>query len=251
MLTPPSTLSIEDEHVSPIALPNETLLGWVKWNDDADIDRVIIKCESDVEIKSLINVNSSIAVNNPTVEIPADMLTAGGFVGFAAIYSAIPDSKRQISFQVDLVKGEKVKTITLSSYITKPEIIFATHDDIVIDNSTPQSNISFDLFIGEETPALDPKLSISIIGKNLQLTENNIVESIEENVLYEQPSVTRDITVKGKGTGFMVVSIDYSDVIGNVYHEVLQNIPFVVKNTNSEIIRVVEKFTPQALLYVN
>ena len=247
-----STLSIEEEYVSPTVLPNEPLFGWVKWNDDADIDRVIIKCEADVEIKSLFDVDSSIVVNGSTVEIPTDMLTAGGFIGFEATYSTIPESKRQISFQVDLVKGDEVKTLTLSSCVTKPEIIFTPHNGIVIDAFTPQPNVSFDIYSGKETPALNPKISIEITGNDVKIVNDEIVESSEQiDSLYSQKTITQNITVKGKGTGFVVVSLDYSDVIGNTYHEILQNIPIEVKSTNPETFSVAKNIAPPELLYVS
>lgn len=245
-------LIIEEEYVSPIVLPNEPLFGWIKWNDDADIDRVVLRCEADVEVKALFDVDASIDVNSPIITIPTNMLTAGGFFGFAASYSALPESKRQISFEVDLVKGEEVKTITLSSCITKPEINLVTpHDGIIIDNFSPQSSLVFDIVTGKETPALNPKLSIRITGTNMRLIKNETTESSDNaNSFYSQPTVVQDITIKGQGTGYVVVTMDYSDVIGNNYHEILQHIPLMVKSTDPGMISIAENVSQRELLYI-
>jgi len=251
-MTSTNALIVEEEYLSPTVLPNELLFGWVKWNGDADIDNVVLKCEADVEITALFDVDPSVNVNGTTIEIPTDALTAGGFFGFAAKYSEIPDSKRQISFQIDLVKDNEVKTLELSSCITKPELIFSTHDGVVIDNYTTQSELSFDIYPGKETPALNPKLSIAISGNDIQLTKSELVESsVHTNSLYTQSTMTQDITIKGKGTGFIVVSIDYSDVMGNSYHEILQEIPLIVKSTDQGMISVAENIIPPELLYVS
>lgn len=247
---------IEDEYVSPLVLPKEPLFGWVKWDDNADFDKVVLKYEADVKINTLFDVDKSVRTDvEGVIEIPKSMLQVGGFFGFNATYDVALKSKRQISFHVELVSKEEIRTITLSSCVTKPEveIIGSTRDQIIIDNDTPpQSTLSFDIRMVGDTIPINTEVVMAVTGQDLKFEFSSPLISPNEITSFDNESIpVKDITIRGKGNGFIVISLEYSDVIGNRYSEIIQEIPVLVKSNNAETISFKKNMSyEEELLYV-
>lgn len=245
---------IQNEYVSPVVLPKEPLFGWVQWDDDVDFDKVVLKYEADVKIDELFDVDGTVdRTKEGIIEIPKTALVAGGFFGFNASYATPIASQRTISFEIDLVHDDESRTTTLESNVTKPFIENSSvgFDQLIIDNfSPPPPSLNFDLRSIGETPALDLEVVIDVTGKDIKFDINkpkssNDIPSFSDDCIPDQ-----DITIRGKGNGFITIGVDYYDLMGNKYHDVIQEIPIQISSNKTETIPIAKSVSHKEILYV-
>jgi len=245
---------IQDEYVSPVVLPKESLFGWVKWDDDADFDKVVFKYEADVKINDLFDVDGAVDRNKEgIIEIPKSALVAGGFFGFNASYTTPITSKRAISFEIDLVHDDESRTITLESNITKPfvENFSTSYDQLIIDNySPPPPSLDFDLRSVGETPVLDLEVVIDITAKDIKFDINKSEPSNEIASFTGECILDQSLTIHGKGNGFITISIEYYDLMGNKYHDMVQEIPIRMSSNTAKTIPIAKSVSHSEILYV-
>ncbi len=121
-------IEIKEQYLTPQVLPGEQASGWIKWKKGIEFEKLILKIEADVEIFRLFNVDEEIFIGkddwNGEIEIPKSMIQIDGFFGFTAYYSAIPESERDLSYEIDIVNNNSIQTITLSNTVTLSNLIF-------------------------------------------------------------------------------------------------------------------------------
>jgi hypothetical protein len=64
--------AITEFHVSPWVLPKETMLGWVKWNLDENVNEVVISTQPNVVFKDIFSYNGEVSSAKGVAHRPLD-----------------------------------------------------------------------------------------------------------------------------------------------------------------------------------
>jgi len=253
-------LDVEEQYVSPVALSKENICGWVKWNNDADFEKIVLRHESDIKISSLFDTDESEKIQymeDGTLEIPKSALQLDGFFGFRANYQSIPDSKKETKFLVDFVSDDKVETIALTTSIDRPmlEIHSTTPKQITLsDNSPIPEPISFDVRYYGDVLIVDQKLTVDVFGAQIKI---DIKESEtfpkDPSPLSDEFIPEKELTIKGKGDGAITFTLEYSDAMNNQYSTVLQETQIRIEGKRSTTIPLAKRISDekQLLLVTN
>jgi len=251
-------LDVEEQYVSPVALSKENICGWIKWNNDADFDKIVLRHESNVKISSLFDTDESEKVqylDDCTLEIPKSALQLDGFFGFRANYQSIPDSKKETQLLVDFVSDDKVETITLTTSIDRPmfEIRSTTPEQITLsDNSPIPQLISFDVRNYGDVLITDEKLAVDVLGAQIKI---DIKESEtfpkDPSPLSDEFVPEKELTIKGKGNGAITFTLECSDAMNNQYSIILQEIQIRIEGKQSATIPLAKRVSDEKqLLFV-
>lgn len=253
-------LDIEEQYISPVALTTESLCGWIKWNNDADFEKIILRSDSNVKIRSLFDTDESEKIkqlDDGALEIPKSALELDGFFGFSASYDEILDSKQDTQFFVDFVNGDQVETISLTTSIDRPmiEIINTTCEQIILSNNSPLPQpISFDVRNYGDPLLVDEKLTVDIFGSQIKIDiKEPKTFPKDPNPLSDEFTPEKTLTIKGKGEGTVTFTLEYSDTIGNQYSTTLQEIPIHIEGKQSTTIPLAQRISDekQLLLVTN
>ena len=80
-----------------------------------------------MKINRLFNVDDTVfeipSQQDRRLVIPREMLQIDGFFGFESRYMAISnDGNRTVSYEIDIVSGDKIQTVRLEHVVTRPVI---------------------------------------------------------------------------------------------------------------------------------
>lgn len=232
-------MDILEQHISRWALPKEEIISWIKWDDSADIDQVVIRAEADVEFTRILNVDTSAweqkSLDDGKVVIGRDKLQIDGFIGFTSVYKLVPDSERQLHFKVDFIKNEKLlKTISLSTDVIRPVIaIEMEHDRIdVSDTTAPMPPAMFRLSNKGRARVTKIAPFIGFINtKTMTITIKHTKEKIpyESTVPFALASehIVPKFVLKGSGDTLFTMGFKFEDAVGNEYTSELSRIPIL------------------------
>jgi hypothetical protein len=117
---------VVEQYISPWILPNEQILGWVKWDPKIEIARLEIRSEADILFLRIMNVaervldqelsKGIILIDKKDMEIP-------GYVGFEAVYTKIPSSERDLRFVIKFIQPTKeTNQLELLTKLIRPNI---------------------------------------------------------------------------------------------------------------------------------
>ena len=232
-------MDILEQHISRWALPKEEIISWIKWDNFADIDQVVIRAEADIEFTRILNVDASVweqkSLDDGKVVIGRDKLQIDGFVGFTSVYKLVPESERQLHFKVDFIKNEKLlKTISLSTDVIRPVIAIEMKYDRIdmSDTTAPTSPAMFRLSNNGRARATELAPFIEFTNtKTMTIT----IKFIKEKIPYESTvpfvltseHVVPKFVLKGSGDTLFTMGFKFEDAVGNEYTSELARIPIL------------------------
>lgn len=229
-------MNILEQHISRWALPNEEILSWIKWDPSVDFDRIVVRTEADIALTRILNVDTSELEPESAVEgeavIDRDMLQIPGFVGFASTYRLVPESERQIRFEVAFVKnGKRLETVSLKTSVIRPVIVIEMERGIDVSGVVlPVQPATFKLLNRGKAPATDLEPFIEFADtKAMTVT----IEYTKEKVPYDpnMPFVSASeqtipkFALIGSGEALLALGFKFKDSIGNDYTTELVKIP--------------------------
>ena len=250
-------VAITEQYITPIVLPKEISFSWIKWVPGTVFDKLILRFEADVDITKLFNVDDKISditsERDGQLTIPREMLQIDGFFGFASCYNKISDDKRQVSYEIDLVSGEKTQTIHLEHVVTRPmlKVVKSSPETIQLSKlSNTVQPFSVELKSLGTATIHDLKYVIDVQTKdNLQIKISPFKKA-KETQLLDKVSPSQEISVKGKGYGLIRMSVEYTDAFGTKYVTLIRDIPIHVQeiqNQSFPIMENLEKHKVQSL----
>jgi len=236
-------VQIKDQYITQVVLPKEQASCWLKWNKEAEFDKIIIRYEADISIFRLFNIDTEIFNDQDKwegkVEIPKSMIQLNGFFGFTAYYTTIPENNRDVSYSIDFVKDNIVQTISFTNkvIIPKVELVKLSYDKLTLSNmSPPPPPLAMELKSGADASVNDLSLIINISGgKNLKVKSIKYQSYVD---FMKQTTKIQDIEFSGQGNGQIRITAEYSDDIGTKYSKVLQEIPIIVENNQTQTIPI-------------
>ena len=247
-------ISIIDQYISPTVLPKEQTSCWIKWKKGANFDKIVIRYEADVKLYRLFNIDEDVFEDHDDwkgkVTIPKSKFQIDGFFGFTSRYIAVPTTERKISYEIDIISGDKTQTIHLDNLLTRPMI--------KVVKSTPER-----IQISDMSPQLAPfSVNIKIVGKasinNLSyfldlITTDKLIVDIttskktqsKEITLKDEQLTSQNIVIKGKGNGLIRLGANYEDDYGTKYEDILNETPIIVEQEQHQIIPIAEQVEKQ------
>jgi hypothetical protein len=118
-------VAILESYISPQVLPNERIIGYVKWDPSAPIKTAVLKMEADVFLERILNIREEVFSSYSALEgkltIAKEDIQISGYAGFVALYRALPDGERQLRFTIDLVlEDDRLQTVVLTTNVVRP-----------------------------------------------------------------------------------------------------------------------------------
>ena len=240
-------MDILEQHISRWVLPNEEILSWIKWGPSVDFDQVVIRSKADIEFTRILNVDVSVfgqeGVAKGEVIIDRDMLQIPGFVGFTSAYRPVPESERQICFEVAFVKsGKCVETVSLNTSVIRPVIEIEMERGIDVSGTvSPVPPATFKLLNKGKARAMDlaPFIEPTDTG-SMTIT----IEHTKEKIPYDPDTpfapaleqVVPKFALTGSGNTLLALGFKFKDVIGNDYTTETVTIPVTKpKKRNAEV----------------
>lgn len=235
-------------------MPKEQSSGWIKWKKGEDLDKIVLRFEADVEIMRLFNIDEEIFEDQNKwkgkVTIPKDMIQVDGFFGFTSYYTKVPTTERKISYEIDIISGNKIQTIHLENIVTRPmiEVLKATPDRIHISKFSPQSE-PFSMKIKSAGTASLHNLSYFLEFRSndelkVEITTPKKMKSKEMSLKDEQLT-SQNIVIKGKGNGMIIMGANYYDDYNTKYEDILYEIPIIVEQQQYQTIPISQQIKKQ------
>ena len=245
---------ITESYISPRALPNELILGWVKWNTDISYDKILIKSDPDVDFQRILNVDeavfkqseitdSDVQFKNGTVEIEKDIVQVPGFVGFRVAYKLKPEDERELSFLIEFISNEKkIGSVELRTNLVRPKLTITEipSEGIVVDEFVPiLPSLSFTMKntghgeVQKLNPFLDVK-SWETKDMRIEVKNSNERNTNEDHVFVV--TTTRNIPkiiIHGSGMGMISMGFEYYDKLNNKYETELVSVPLSMPKKES------------------
>ena len=114
---------ITEFHASPWVLPNENIVSWLKWNDDSNVKKIIIKADAELVFHEFFNIDME-KRQTKEIEVIVDELETPGFFGFSAFYNKVPSYELEIELTAKLFSDTKIiQTVKKKIRITRPIIL--------------------------------------------------------------------------------------------------------------------------------
>ena len=248
---------ITESYISPRALPNEQILGWIKWNTKFSFDKILIKHDPDMLFQRIMHVEESvfekgkilddgIQFENGIVEINKDIIQIPGFMGFRAIYTPKPEDEKELSFLVEFILNDDlVDSIELTTTLVRPKLVIteAPSAGIVVNKFVPVlPSLSFTLKnlghseVDKIAPFLDVQ-SCETKKMKIEVKYSQQKDTSEDHVFVL--TTTRNIPkiiISGSGMGMINMGFEYYDKMNNKYETELVNIPLdIPEKENLEI----------------
>lgn len=222
------SMTILEQHISRWVLPNEEIISWIKWDASADFDQIVIRTEADIEFNRILNVDESVFKQEGIVEgrvvIDRNMLQIPGFMGFTSAYKLVPESERQICFEVDFIKNKRrLKKIVLSTYVIRPVIVIESEPSIDVSEAMPSmSPATFRLSNKGRAPATDLTPFVELINQDtMTITIKHMKEKIphapDTPFVYASEQIVPKFALKGSGNALFSTGFRFKDIIGNEY----------------------------------
>jgi len=224
MTTAPSWLL--EKHISERALPNEEILSWLKWDESFDFDQLVIKLEADIKFLHVLNVDEKVfkqkEITHGKAIIDKDMLQLPGFVGFTCFYELVPDNERELNFEIDFLKSNKLlETIQLKTKLIRPIAALVEIPDqgiVVTETKRKISPLKFKITNNSTARILNLSPFIEFVsGKSMRITIKETLEKIEDTeplFVYESKLLISKFFVTGQGYGMITMGFEYQDAIG-------------------------------------
>ncbi len=248
-------MDVEEQYISPVALAKENICGWIKWNENIDCEKILLRCESDVKISMLFDVDETDEIKvheDGTLEIPKSALQLNGFFGFRANYETIPESKKDVRFSIDFVNKENIETVTLETSIDRPHVqmVDMTSDRLILSDYSPiPQPLSFDIVSTGDVMVNDPELNVDIFGKQIQIKINDTQNFPKLNYPFnEEIEPQKEIMIRGTGNGLMKFSLKYNDPMGNEYTTLLHEMSIIIEGKQSTTIPFGQKVSSESPL---
>lgn len=221
-------MTILEQHISRWALPNEEIISWIKWDASADFDQIIIQSEADIEFERILNVDESVLNQEGIVQgkvvIDRNMLQIPGFMGFTSAYKLVPESERQIRFEVDFIKNKRrLEKISLKTSVIRPVIAIESEPGIDVSESMPSiPPATFRLSNKGRAPATDLTPFIEIINADamtiaIKHTKEKIPHTSDTPFVHASEQMVPKFALKGSGNALFSIGFKFKDAIGNEY----------------------------------
>ena len=244
-------IDIKERCLSPQILPREQASGWIKWKKGVDFEKLILRYEADVKIFRLFNVDEEIFKGEEEwkgkIEIPKSMIQIDGFFGFTAYYNTIPESEREVSYNIDIINEDSIQTISLSNIVTRPmiEVEKATPEQFLISTvSPPPEPLSMSLKSKGTATIHNLSFFIDFITSDQLKVKITKTRSKESEVSFSSsPTVSQTIEINGKGNGMIRIGAEYFDDLNTKYSDVLHEIPIMVEQKQNQSIPVAHKIS--------
>jgi len=236
-----SKIKIIETHISEWALPREEILSWIKWENGFDFDQIIIKAEADITLHRILNVEPEIlkqeGIKKGKVIINKEDLQIDGFIGFGCFYELIPETERELSFEIVFNKNGKIlNTVNLKTELIRPIVIVEnlTNSGIVVTKDNPiLPQLSFRLVSKGKGRILNFSPFIEVVNaKDMKITLKQTTENIDDEkplFVYSTETVLSKFIVKGKGYGMISMGYQYFDSMNNKYESKLVDIPIQIE----------------------
>jgi hypothetical protein len=232
-----SKLKIIEKHISEWALPKEEILSWVKWESDFDFDQILIKAEADINLHRILNVEEEVLkqedIKKGKAVIDKNMLQIDGFIGFGCFYELIPEQERELTFEIEFKKDDKIiETIPLKTNLIRPIVAVEnlTNNGIVVTKERPMlPQLSFNLVSKGKARILNFAPFLELVNaKEMTITLEHTTQNIDDEkplFVHSIQNIIPKIIVKGKGYGMITMGFEYFDAMGNKYESKLIDIP--------------------------
>lgn len=249
-----SIISITDEYLSPKVLPHEQSSGWIKWKSGIVFDKIILRYEADIKIFRLFNIDEEIFADqekwNGKITIPKKMIQVDGFFGFTSYYETIPTDERKISYEIDIISGNKTQTIHMENIVTRPmlKVLSATPDSIQISKFSPQPEpLSLKLNSAGTASLHNLEYFIEFVSTDklkVEVTTSKKTK-FKEMTLKDEELTAQSISIKGKGNGLIRLGATYYDDYKTKYEDIFKEIPLIVKEEQTQTIPISEQIKKQ------
>jgi len=255
-----STIKIIESHISEWALPKEEIVSWIKWEKDFDFDQIIIKTEADINLHRIINVEPEIlkqeGIKNGKVVIAKTDLQIDGFIGFECFYELVPETERELSFEVEFNKNDKIlNVVNLKTNLIRPIVTVENlaHTGIVITKDNPVlPEISFRIVSKGQGRILKLTPFIELVNaKDMKITIKQIVENVDDEkplFVYSTEKVISKFMVEGKGYGMISMGYQYTDSMNNKYESKLIDIPIQIEQKENLEIPILSDLKGQSTI---
>jgi len=244
-------VEIKEQYLTPLVLSGEQASGWIKWKKGIEFEKLVLKFEADITIFRLFNVDEDIFKGmkdwKGEVEIPKSMIQIDGFFGFTAFYNAIPESERQVSYSINIIKNNSNQTITLTNTVTRPifEVEKSTPEQFLISNISPPPE-PLSISLKSKGPATIHDLSFFvdfITSDQLKVTIMKTRSKTSEVSFSVAPKVSHTININGKGNGLMRIGVQYFDIRKTKYSDIVKEIPIIVEQKQIQSIPIEHKIS--------
>jgi len=232
---------ILEKHISNQVLPRENIISWIKWNPEINVQQINIKFEADVVLTKVLNVSEEVFKDEKQIEegkivVLKEFIQIPGFVGFTALYDALPDKERHVNFIIEFLIDNKTESVELSTKIIRPILEFAGEQ-------------SFEIIISPYNQLITP-LKFSMVNRGTAFARNakpfhELLETgdlkLQLNFLTEQNKDESFVFVKsnqitipkiiidGQGYGMVSMGFEYEDSVGNKYKTALVNVAIKIE----------------------
>ncbi len=229
---------IQEFHVSPWVLPNESVMGWLKWSRETPASEILVTVPTDMMFDSFFNMKEILKTETNQIRIDVNNLESPGFFGFSAHCMNIPayEIEMEITARLIGVHGE-IDHATRKVSIVRPMILMTGTEEIKIHSEDSKPNITLKLINTSSAEALDLKPKIKV-----ESSSRGIIEVITENastVLERAPirllSVAKYVTgikIRKQGRAKILLSFEYKDRVGNTYETKTNEIEILIETRN-------------------
>lgn len=237
-------LTIIDQYISPKVLPIEQVFGWIKWKSGINFDKIVLRYEADIDIQNLFNTGNELTEEIGKITIPKNMIQRDGFFGFASGYSAKLKNERNVSYEIDIVSGDRIQTVHLENTVTRPmiQVLEAKPDSIHLSKLSPQPQpLSISLKNSGTTPVRNLEYFIDIITDNKLKVDIRKKDRYDEILLSDDRSGGQSIQIDGEGHGMIRLGVTYYDDFNTEYNDILKEIPITVEHKQTQTIPITEQ----------
>jgi hypothetical protein len=243
-MQPSSQLVVHEKYISEWALPNEPIASWIRWNDDAPVEKILLKYEADIFIPRFINTDGRVFeqdINSGEIVIPKEYLQVPGFFGFQAIYTVLPQDERPLEFIVEIHQDQnEIHVERLLAQVVRPILQLSAYPANVIleDSALFRGVIDMQVTNSGSVHAREARITFDVHSTaDLKVIVKNdtIKDTRRDNIRKEV--LMNSMIIKGKGKALIRMNIEYIDNRGNTYRNALSTLTLDVRHlTNEEIL---------------
>ena len=204
---------ISEKYISSHALPNEQIDLWLKWNEKAKYDRIILRASREFRVQHFLNVAENVFQNNQIISnefiVKKQWLQVNGFFGFISFIDHMPNRDEKLEFTILFEENEKVVwTEKFVSKIIVPhmECKNVATDEIRITRTRTEISLRLELLISGTASVKDVRPISRIVKKRKNIELTVVADNSEQpEIALSPPFVNYKLVIKG--TGFALVKL--------------------------------------------
>jgi len=243
--------NVKEVHISPWAVANESILGWIKWIGH-NYTHLILRIPKDMKIEGVYNISTEYIdlIKGNTIVVPKNLLETEGYIAFELVCVKIYD-KVEVQKEIEYIFMNEETVIYSGKLITKivrPKVELTFKPNPININNKVDNIDTLEIMI-EEKGAVPPE-GISLEEEFKIESEIRDIVRIKVEYTTESPMVIMPIEIKilRKGTAKLHIFLSYYDPFGNKY--TTENILKIIANRslNIKIIVTYKTFTGETII---